>query len=168
MAINIIDLLDRELSKTSKEFNDKEISLTEEELLEINNEISELITKKTKLLDHITEMKKVIDTIELSTVNRIVSNSRLLNNNTLYEICDICDYKAKTKRALTAHKNHKHMHKYSKNSIINTIDQPNDINNLDPNESSISTTINTNNETIDSTSNDELTISKKKSTRKTK
>jgi len=172
MAVSIIDLLDKSVSKTKINNDDPTpvYNINEDELLEINNEIAILVSNKTKLLEHINDMRKLVELIELPSLNRIVSNSNILTNNSNYFLCDICDYKAKTKRAITAHKNHKHMNRYFKNSneIVINNDNSNEntteiitdnITEIIPNDSNDDTK----SQSLDTTS---ITITKKRNTRK--
>jgi hypothetical protein len=174
MAVNIIDLLDKNLSKTKINNDDNNnnnnyvYNINEDELLEINNEIALIVSNKTKLIEHINDMRKIVELIELPSLNRIISSTNILNNNTNYFLCDLCDYKAKTKRAITAHKNHKHMNRYFKNSneiIISNNDNSTDNTHISTTENELSSNIidDTKSENIETTS---ITITKKRNTRK--
>lgn len=159
LAVKIIDLLDTSIisNKSNKnEVNNTSISITEDDIRKINNDLISIMNVKTRLLEHLNtsyiKSKEIIDDIKIPHLETILLNYNS-NNPTKYT-CDFCSYEGKTSRALSMHLYHSHKK------------QTDDIN-YDTNENT-SITISPNNENENISDTTSLTITKKTRGRKKK
>jgi uncharacterized C2H2 Zn-finger protein len=118
MAIKVIDLLHETITPSDNTVvkNDSIVSLDENDISKISNELFNILTIKTKLLNQVSETKKTIEEIDIPYLRELIikhAGSESLKNTMIK--CDYCDFTATTRRAVTAHINHQHTDKYKKN-----------------------------------------------------
>ena len=107
LAVNIIDHLSRFLEEYN--CNNSNVSFTSDELLEVNKEYLFFINQKKTIIEsykkNTKDHLKLLEDIELPYLTNIL-NKLFSNVEQLTYTCDICNnYNAKSKRALTTHKN---------------------------------------------------------------
>ena len=124
MAIKVIDLLDTSLSSHNNPIDNVPIiTLDDNDISKISNELFNILSIKTKLLNQVSETKKTIEEIDIPYLKDIIikhSGNDTLKNALIK--CDFCDFTASTRRAVSAHINHQHTAKYKKNKNELVID----------------------------------------------
>ena len=143
MAIKVIDLLHETISPSCNTDvkNDAIISLDENDISKISNELFNILTIKTKLLNQVSETKKTIEELDVPYLRELIikhSGSESLKNTMIK--CDYCEFSATTRRAVTAHINHQHTDKYKKNKEV-VIDDKTSIDSKDDETTSITESI---------------------------
>jgi hypothetical protein len=139
----VIDLLHETISPVSNTDvkNDAIISLDENDISKISNELFNILTIKTKLLNQVSETKKTIEELDVPYLRELIikhSGSESLKNTMIK--CDYCEFSATTRRAVTAHINHQHTDKYKKNKEV-VIDDKTSIDSKDDETTSITESI---------------------------
>jgi hypothetical protein len=168
LSVKIIDLIESSIicsSKNNNETNNPIVSITDDDIRKISNELKTIMDTKSKLLEHINssyiKSKELIDDIKIPHLETILL-THSTSNPTKF-ICDYCNYEGKTARALSMHLYHSH----KKNSDVLNVDD--NINSDDMKNENCEQLVSPSTSNIDNTSDTtSLTITKKPKGRKKK